>query len=120
MRIPKDAKRRSPPGSLVAAEDAARYAAQAPALVEQAVGVTWYGNPRNGADRAILALCRLRRARAGERGLAEAGDEAVRTALGAVSEAALVWIASRAISYMDESGYPETVEEWFRDLESGT
>ncbi|MCS7006429.1 MAG: hypothetical protein RMM28_02275 [Thermoleophilia bacterium] len=115
MRIPRAGERRAPPGSVVAAEDAARYAEQAPALVEQAVGVTWYEDPGNGADRAALALCRLRRARAGERGRPEAGDEAVRAALGAVSEAALVWIASRAISYMDESGYPETMERWFGD-----
>ena len=26
---------------------------------------------------------------------------------------ALLWIASRAISYMDENGFPEAVEPWF-------
>jgi hypothetical protein len=27
----------------------------------------------------------------------------------------LAWITSRAISYMDESGFPESVESWFPD-----
>ena len=26
------------------------------------------------------------------------------------------WLASRAVSYMDESGYPEAVELWFQAL----
>ena len=26
------------------------------------------------------------------------------------------WLASRAVSYMDESGYPEAVEPWFQAL----
>ena len=26
---------------------------------------------------------------------------------------ALVWFASRAVSYMDETGFPEAVEPWF-------
>jgi len=29
-----------------------------------------------------------------------------------VSPAAIVWLASRAISYMDENGYPESLEPW--------
>jgi hypothetical protein len=115
MRIPRRDERRADSRYFVAAEDGARYAEEAPALVEQAVGVTWYDEPGNRADRAALTLCRLRRARAGERGRPEAGDEAVRLALTGVSEAALVWLASRAISYMDESGYPEAVERWFAD-----
>jgi hypothetical protein len=41
------------------------------------------------------------------------GDEAVRIALGEASTPALVWLASRAISYLDESGFPEAVEPWF-------
>ncbi|GIU94894.1 MAG: hypothetical protein KatS3mg012_1351 [Gaiellaceae bacterium] len=114
MRIPRRDERRAESRYFVAAEDGARYAEAAPALVERAVGVPWY-EPGNGADRAALVLCRLRRARAGELGRPEAGDEAVRLALSGVSEAALVWLASRAISYMDESGYPEAVEAWFQD-----
>ena len=41
------------------------------------------------------------------------GDEAVRTALLQADQEALIWFASRAISYMDESGFPEAVERWF-------
>ena len=29
---------------------------------------------------------------------------------------AVLWLASRAVSYMDESGYPEAVEPWFQEL----
>ena len=115
MRIPGRDERAADTRYFVAAEDVGRHAEEAPALIEQAVGVTWYGDPANAADRAALALCRLRRARAGEKGLPESGDEAVRFALEEASQPALVWLASRAISYMDESGYPEAVEAWFRD-----
>ena len=30
---------------------------------------------------------------------------------------AIVWLLSRAISYMDESGFPEAVAPWFPDEE---
>jgi hypothetical protein len=103
----------------VAAEDAGYLASQAPALVDRAVGVEWYARHGTDIDRAALALCRLRRARGGEKGSPQHGDEAVRLALGSVSTPALVWLASRAISYMDESGYPEAVEPWFPDLAEG-
>jgi len=43
----------------------------------------------------------------------EEGDHAVRRVLEQTSPAALMWIASRAISYMDENGYPEAVAPWF-------
>jgi hypothetical protein len=77
-------------------------------LLEVATGATWYeeGNP---VDDAVVALCRLRRAAAGGRGSTEAGDAAVRDALGRAAPGAVVWALSRAISYMDERGYPE---EW--------
>ena len=97
----------------VAAEDAGYLASHAPALVDRAVGVEWYQRHGTDIDRAALALCRLRRARGGEKGSPQSGDEAVRLALGSVSPPALVWLASRAISFMDESGYPEAVEPWF-------
>jgi hypothetical protein len=97
----------------VAAEDAGTFGDEAGPLLEQAVGVEWYERYGNDADRAALTLCRLRRARAGERGGPHYGDEAVRGVLSDASPAALVWIASRAISYMDESGFPEAVEMWF-------
>jgi hypothetical protein len=97
----------------VAAEDAGALDDAAGPLLEQAVGVTWYDAYGNDADRAALTLCRLRRARAGERGGPLYGDESVRRILSDASPAALVWIASRAVSYMDETGFPEAVEVWF-------
>jgi hypothetical protein len=96
----------------VASEDAGQLRASLGPLVEQAVGVEWYGTWANDADRAALGLCRLRRAGAGVGGGISHGDEAVRAVLEGVSPSALVWIASRAISYMDENGYPESVEQW--------
>ncbi len=100
--------------NFVAAEDAGRLADEAVPLVDRAIGVAWYERPGD-VDRAALTLCRLRRARAGELGGPWHGDEAVRAVLGEVSPPALVWLASRAISYMDESGYAEAVEAWFPD-----
>jgi hypothetical protein len=115
MRIPGDELKRRDSRYFVAAEDAGYLAEQVPALVTRALGVSWYERHGTDADRAALALCRLRRARGGEKGSPQHGDEAVRLALGTVSAPALVWIASRAISYMDEYGFPEAVEEWFGD-----
>jgi hypothetical protein len=43
----------------------------------------------------------------------EHGDAAVRAVLAEASPEALVWVTSRAISYMDENGYPESVERMF-------
>jgi hypothetical protein len=71
--------------------------------------VQWYDTVGNDADIAALALCRLRRSRAGLRGGPEFGDAAVREALQEVDPGAVAWIASRAISYMDENGYPEAM-----------
>ena len=99
----------------VAAEDAGAFADSAGPLLEQAVGVEWYDRYGNDADHAALTLCRLRRARAGEKGGPKYGDEAVRRVLSESSQPALVWLASRAISYMDESGFPEAVRIWFPD-----
>jgi hypothetical protein len=97
----------------VAAEDAGAYADSAGPLLEQAVGIEWYERYGSDVDRAALTLCRLRRARAGEKGGPQYGDEAVRRVLAESSQPALVWLASRAISYMDESGFPEAVSMWF-------
>jgi hypothetical protein len=96
----------------VAAEDAGALEEQAIPLLDRAVGVEWYRVHGNDVDRASAALCRLRRARAGERGGPEGGDEAVRAVLAVVSPEAVLWLASRAISYMDETGFPEAVEPW--------
>lgn len=103
------------PSHFVATEDAGRHAGRAVAEIDRAAGEDWY-EPGGGADRAALTLCRLRRARAGERGTTQHGDEAVRDSLRQANPDAVVWIASRAISYMDESGFPEAVEPWFDDV----
>jgi hypothetical protein len=99
----------------VAAEDAGRLADEAGALVDRAVGVEWYEQSGSDVDLAALTLCRLRRARAGEKGGPRHGDEAVREALAQASTPALVWFASRAVSYLDETGFPEAVGPWFPD-----
>lgn len=111
MRLPsRHQPPRSPAKFHVAAEDAARLAEEASAVVERAIDSGWYRDRGGDADRAAFALCRLRRAGAGEGGRPEAGDEAVRAVLQGASAEAVVWLASRAISYMDETGFPEAVE----------
>ena len=112
MRIPGRGEREGPSADFVAAEDAGRYAGRIVSELQQAVGVDWY-ELGGAADRAALTLCRLRRARAGERGGPQHGDEAVREALRQADPDSVIWIASRAISYLDESGFPEAVEPWF-------
>jgi hypothetical protein len=99
----------------IAIEDASRLELEAGPLLEQATNVEWYELPGNEVDRAALTLCRLRRARAGSGGGPEHGDEAVRQVLAQASPDALVWIASRAISYLDENGFPDAVAPWFPD-----
>lgn len=76
-------------------------------LLDDAVGVTWYEESGNAVDQAVVALCRLRRAGAGSRGGSGAGDAAVRDALGLANPGAVIWLASRTISYIDEHGFPE-------------
>jgi len=75
-------------------------------LLDNAVGVTWYEESGNAVDQAVVALCRLRRAGAASRGGPEAGDVAVRDALALSDPGAVIWLASRTISYIDESGWP--------------
>ncbi len=94
-------------------ENDSRTASPASDLIDLALDVEWYELPGSEIDRAAYALCALRQARLRETGLAEEGDAAVRDALGRASHPALVWLASRAISYMDESGFPEAVERQF-------
>jgi hypothetical protein len=96
----------------VAAEDAQGHASSAPGLVDAANGESWYTQPGNAVDAALVALCRLRRAAAGDRKASEGGDAAVRAALEQSSPEAVVWLASRVVSYMDEHGFPEDVEPW--------
>jgi hypothetical protein len=111
VRIPGRRDRAPAPSDVVASEDAVRHARRAVNEIESAAGKDW-NEPGNAADRAALTLCRLRRARAGELGGIRHGDEAVREALRSVDPAALAWLASRAIAYMDESDFPEAVEPW--------
>ena len=96
-----------------AAEAASELADEAPQLIDSAAGVEWYERPGSDVDYAGYMLCRLRRARAGAKGGPLHGDEAVRAALVQADRDALVWFASRAVSYMDETGFPEAVERWF-------
>lgn len=118
MRIRRPPDRVPAPADITAAEDARRHAGRAVGELDGAAGEDWY-QPGGAADLAALTLCRLRRARAGESGGPGHGDEAVRDSLRQANPDAVVWIASRAISYMDESGFPEAVEPWFeQELES--
>ena len=114
MRIPRPDDRR-PTHDPIAVEDASQLAADAGPLLERATNVEWYDEPGNDADRAALVLCRLRRAMAGSGGAPQHGDAAVRRVLAQASPDALVWFASRAVSYLDENGFPDAVALWFRD-----
>jgi hypothetical protein len=100
----------------VAAEDVGRLSEKAAAALERADGADWYEENGTAIDEAAFALARLRRAQSGLRGGPREGDEAVRRVLEDASPEAVLWLASRAISYMDESGYPEAVEPWFQHL----
>jgi hypothetical protein len=118
MQIPRADEKRRDSSNFVAAEEAGAYRDEAVELLDRAVGVEWYRQHGTDVDHAALALCKLRRARAGEKGTPHAGDDAVRAVLSEARPEAVLWLASRAISYMDESGFPEAVEPWF--TESGT
>ncbi len=107
---------RKPSDDFVAAEDAGRLSERATAALDRADGVDWYGENGTAIDEAAFALSRLRRAQAGLRGSPQAGDDAVRRVLEQAKPEAVLWLASRAVSYMDETGYPEAVEPWFREL----
>ena len=100
------------PESIGAVEDAGVLASRSPALVDSAAGESWYTQPGNPVDTALFALCRLRRAASADRRRVEGGDDAVRTALEQADPQAVVWLASRVVSYMDEQGFPEQVEPW--------
>jgi hypothetical protein len=78
-------------------------------LLAKAQGVSWYDAPGKEADLAAARLCLLRRARAGVGARQEAGDDAVRLALSEADPETVVWLLSRAISYMDEQGFPDLV-----------
>jgi len=119
MKIPGNDPRGADTRYFLASQDVARLRDEAGPQIEAAVGSGWYEQPGGAIDAAALTLCRLRRARGGDKGGPQHGDDAVREVLEGVTAPALVWLASRAISYLDESGFPEAVEPWL-PVESST
>jgi hypothetical protein len=117
MNIPRRGEHppRKIPDDFVAAEDAGRLADRAGAALAVADGVDWYAENGSAVDEAAFALCLLRRAQAGLKGGPEPGDAAVRRVLEDASPEVVIWLASRTISYLDETGFPEAVEPWFPD-----
>jgi len=117
MKIPRRGHLppRKAPDDFVAAEDAGRLGDRAAAALTRADGVDWYEENGTAVDEAAFALCRLRRAEAGLKGGPRAGDAAVRRVLLDASPEAVLWLAGRTISYLDETGFPEAVEPWFPD-----
>jgi hypothetical protein len=89
--------------------DATRLEENLGPLIEQAKDVSWYEDPGTDVDIATARLCLLRRARAGSAASVEAGDDAVRLVLLEADKDAVIWLLSRAISYMDEQGFPDFV-----------
>jgi hypothetical protein len=107
MYQPGDSRKRDARETSPAFHDVLELSESVLPLLEQSVGVSWY-ETANDVDTAAAALCRLRRAAAGARGGTEGGDAAVRDVLAEATPAAVLWVASRAISYMDEHGFPES------------
>ncbi|MDP8910960.1 MAG: hypothetical protein M3M94_02700 [Actinomycetota bacterium] len=79
---------------------------RAVALVNDARGSSWY-EERNSIDLALAALCMMRRGESDAKRSAQAGDDLVRQVLERTDAEALVWLASRTISYIDEHGFPD-------------
>lgn len=115
VRIPRPGEKRESGAFFVAADDKDQLAHDVVPLLEKAQDVGWYDEIGSDVDRATFMLCRLRRAGAAVGGAMERGDDSVRLALARATPEAVAWIASRAISYMDETGFPESVEDWFPD-----
>jgi hypothetical protein len=110
MEIPRRGWRDVPQKeSTPATGDAMLLAGVAAELVDAAEAASWYTEPGNAADVAVATLCRLRRAAAGVAGKPEAGDDAVRAVLETADPAALVWLASRLVSYADETAFADLV-----------
>ncbi len=101
--------RSEPRVSDLSKHDAARLEESLVPLMEAAKSISWYDAPGQEADLAVARLCLLRRARAGASASAAAGDEGVRMLLSETDHDAVVWLLSRAISYMDEHGFPDLV-----------
>ena len=109
MRRPRRYEKPAPRETSPANVDLGELSGEVVPLLERAGGATWYEEPENDVDIAVVALCRLRRAGAGARGGAEGGDAAVRNALAQADPETVLWVASRTISYMDEHGFPESL-----------
>ncbi len=77
--------------------------------IGEAQGVGWYDAPGSAVDVVTARLCLLRRAKSGETASMQAGDEAVRLLLERSDPDAVAWLLTRAISYMDEQGFPDYV-----------
>ena len=92
-----------------AAIDAQRLHEALPALLDEAKGASWYGDTPGAVDVALAQLCLLRRAKAGQEASVHAGDEAVRELLEDSDRGAVAWLLTRAVSYMDEQGFPDLV-----------
>jgi hypothetical protein len=109
MEIPRRGWREKVPEkeTTPATEDAMLFAGMAVELLDAAASASWYTEPGNAADVAVATLCRLRRAASGVAGKPEAGDDAVRAVLETADPAALVWIASRLVSYADEMAFAD-------------
>ena len=97
------------PGVVVLSEDAQRLAAEVVPLVDAALDSSWYEQHGNDVDVAVAELCMLRRAAAAEARASQGGDAAVRRALEEADADAVIWLASRVISYMDEQGFHDFV-----------
>ena len=89
--------------------DANRLSESLDALIGEAKDGTWYDSVGGKVDIATARLCLLRRAKAGELASTSAGDEAVRNVLARSDPEAVAWLLTRAISYMDEQGFPDFV-----------
>jgi hypothetical protein len=89
--------------------DADRLETSLKPLLEQARGVSWYETAGSAVDVATARLCLLRRARSAVAADPVAGDEGVRLVLAETEPETVAWLLSRAISYMDEQGFPDHV-----------
>ncbi len=108
MLFPKSDKNPTEREPVLAVDDANRLSDEATELVRRASGSNWY-DERNEIDVAVATLCQLRRAASGQKASSVAGDEAVRAVLTGADHEAVVWLASRTISFMDEQGFPDFV-----------
>jgi hypothetical protein len=89
--------------------DAQRLSDSVETLIGESKDVSWYDSVGSTVDVAVARLCLLRRAKSGELASTSAGDEAVRNILERSDPEAVAWLLTRAISYMDEQGFPDFV-----------